>query len=162
MLHGKWCKKCLNVVSFILSFVILMRKMWIFGFSLGVCPMKPCNLVSSLKYLLSNGRRALLKGIRLGGSATFGEDEEPAKRTRTILFVIEIARIPLPGAPIVDRISSAVLRGVSHEGRLIKNKKAIETHELDRFRPPVWRNTLLMCSVGLYWLSYDITWDQMP
>ena len=26
---------------------------------------------------------------------------------------------PLPGAPTIDRISSAVLRGVSHEGRLI-------------------------------------------
>ena len=50
------------------------------------------------------------------------------------------ARTPLPGAPTVDRILSVVLRGVSHEGRLIeeehviKNKKAIETHELDRFR----------------------------
>ena len=42
------------------------------------------------------------------------------------------------------------------ERRVIKNKKATETHELDRFRPPVWRNTLLLWSVGLYWLSYDI------
>ena len=47
----------------------------------------------------------------------FGEDEEPAKYI--ILFVMETARTPLPGAPTVDRISSAVLRGVSHEGRLI-------------------------------------------
>ena len=29
------------------------------------------------------------------------------------------ARTPLPGAPTVDRISSVVLRGVSHKGRLI-------------------------------------------
>ena len=65
----------------------------------------------------------------------YGRDEEPAEKA--ILFDKEIARTPLPGAPTVDRISSAVLRGVSHEGRLIKNKKAIETHELDRFRPPV-------------------------
>ena len=46
-----------------------------------------------------------------------GRDEEPAEKT--ILFDKETARTPLPGAPTVDRISSAVLRGVSHEGRLI-------------------------------------------
>jgi hypothetical protein len=38
----------------------------------------------------------------------------------------------------------------SAEKRLIKNKNAIETHELDRFRPSVWRNTLLLWSIGLY------------
>ena len=59
-----------NVVSFILSFVILMAKIWIIGFSPGVCPTGPCNLVFSLGCLVSNGRRALLGGIRLGGSAT--------------------------------------------------------------------------------------------
>ena len=71
-----------------------------------------------------------------------GGYEEPTKRT--ILFYKETARTPLPGAPTIDRISSAVLRGVSHEGRLIgrggreiKNKKATEIHELDRFRPSV-------------------------
>ena len=61
------------------------------------------------------------------------------------MFGKETARTPLPSAPTVDRISSAVLRGVPHEGRLIgraeerviKNKKATETHELDRFRPSV-------------------------
>jgi len=46
-----------------------------------------------------------------------GRDEEPAEKA--ILFDKEIARKPLPGAPTVDRISSVVLRGVSHEGRLI-------------------------------------------
>ena len=45
-------------------------KMWIFGFSLGVCPTELRNLVSSLEYLVSNGRRVLLGDIRLGGSAT--------------------------------------------------------------------------------------------
>jgi len=59
-----------NDVSFILSFVILMAKMWISGFSPGVCPMEPSNLVFSPECLVSNGRRALLGGIRLGGSAT--------------------------------------------------------------------------------------------
>ena len=59
-----------NDVSFILSFVILMAKMWIFGFSPVVCPTEPSNLVFSLGCLVSNGRRALLGGIRLGGSAT--------------------------------------------------------------------------------------------
>ena len=36
-----------NDVSFILSFVILMAKMWIFGFSHVVCPTEPSNLVFS-------------------------------------------------------------------------------------------------------------------
>ena len=40
---------------------------------------------------------------------------------------------------------------------VIKNKKAIETHELDRFGLFARRNTLLLWSVGLYWRSYDIT-----
>ena len=61
-----------NDVSFILSFVILMAKMWIFRFSPGVCPMKLRNLMFSLECLVSNGRRALLGGIRLGGSTTCG------------------------------------------------------------------------------------------
>jgi len=60
-----------NGVSFILSFVILMAKMWIFGFSPGVCPTEPSNLVFSFGWLVSNGRQALLEGIRLGGSATY-------------------------------------------------------------------------------------------
>ena len=47
----------------------------------------------------------------------YGRDEEPAKHT--ILFDMETACTPLPGAPTVDRISSAVLQGVSHEGILI-------------------------------------------
>ena len=45
-----------NDVSFILSFVILMVKMWIFGFSSGVCPMEPSNLMFFLECLVSNGR----------------------------------------------------------------------------------------------------------
>ena len=47
----------------------------------------------------------------------YGRDKEPTEKA--ILFDKETARTPLPGAPTVDRISSAVLRGVSHEGRLI-------------------------------------------
>ena len=47
----------------------------------------------------------------------FGEDEELEKCT--ILFIMEIACTPLPGAPTVNIISLVVLRGVSHEGRLI-------------------------------------------
>ena len=46
-----------------------------------------------------------------------GRDEEHAEKT--ILFDKETTRTPLPGAPTIDRISSAVLQGVSHEGRLI-------------------------------------------
>ena len=37
-----------------------------------VCPMEPSNLVFSFECLVSNGRRALLGGIRLGGSAIGG------------------------------------------------------------------------------------------
>ena len=44
--------------------------MWIFGFSLGVCPTELHNLVFPLEYLVSNKRQVLLRGIRLGGSTT--------------------------------------------------------------------------------------------
>ena len=47
----------------------------------------------------------------------YRRNEEPTEKA--ILFDKEIARIPLPGAPTIDRISSAVHRGVSHDGRLI-------------------------------------------
>ena len=70
MLHKKRCKKwlkCCKLYSFICD---PDEKMWIFGFSLGVCSTKLHNLVSSLKYLVSNGRQVLLRGIRLGGSTT--------------------------------------------------------------------------------------------
>ena len=46
-----------------------------------------------------------------------GRDKEPAEKA--ILFDMETARKPLPGAPTINRILSVVLRGVSHEGRLI-------------------------------------------
>ena len=46
-----------------------------------------------------------------------GRDEEPMEKA--IVFDKETARTPLPSTPTVDRISLAVLRGVSHEGRLI-------------------------------------------
>ena len=45
-------------------------KMWIFEFSLGVCSTELRSLVSSLEYLVSNGRQVLLGGIGLGGSTT--------------------------------------------------------------------------------------------
>ena len=40
--------------------------------------------------------------------------------------------------------------------RVIENKKATETQELDRFGPSARRNTLLLWSIGLYWRSYDV------
>ena len=46
-----------------------------------------------------------------------GRDEEPMEKA--ILFDKEIAHTPLPSAPTVDGISSAVHRGVSRDGRLI-------------------------------------------
>ena len=61
-----------NDVSFILSFVILMKKYRFLGSLLGVCSTKLRNLVFFLEYLVSNRRQVLLGGIRLGGSATCG------------------------------------------------------------------------------------------
>ena len=46
--------------------------------------------------------------------SSYKRDEELAKKN--ILFDRETAHKPLPGAPTVDRISSAVLQGESHEG----------------------------------------------
>ena len=57
----------------------------------------------------------------------YGWDEEPAEKV--ILFDKETARKPLPGAPIVDRTSSIVLRGVSHEGRLIGREACYQEQE---------------------------------
>ena len=45
-------------------------KMWILEFSLGVCSTKLRSLVSSLEYLVSNGRQVLLGDIGLDSSAT--------------------------------------------------------------------------------------------
>ena len=72
-----------NDLSFILSFVILMAKMWIFGFSPGVCPTEPSNLVFSFGCLVSNRRQALLGGIRLGGSVTLPLRDPPAMEQLT-------------------------------------------------------------------------------
>ena len=41
---------------------------------------------------------------------------------------------------------------------VIENKKAIEAQELDRFGSSARHNTLLLWSIGLYWLSYDIAY----
>ena len=72
MLHGKGCKKwlkCCKLYSLICDPDV---KIWIFGFSPGVCPTELSNLVFSLWCLVSNRRRALLGGIRLCGSTTDG------------------------------------------------------------------------------------------
>ena len=66
MLRGKRCKKWLNCCKLYSLICNPDLKMWIFRFSLGVCSTELRNLVSSLKYLVSNG------GIRLGGFATGG------------------------------------------------------------------------------------------
>ena len=51
-----------NVVSFIISFMILKEKYGFFEFSLDVCSTEWHNLVHSLGYLVSNGRQVLLGG----------------------------------------------------------------------------------------------------
>ena len=60
----------------------------------------------------------------------FGEDEEPIKHT--ILFIIEIARMALPGMPTINKRYSAVLQGVSHEGRLIGREAYNQEQEGNR------------------------------
>ena len=56
-----------------------------------------------------------------------GRDEEPTGKA--ILFEKETVCNPLPGAPTVDRIPSAVLRGVSHKGRLIGRETCDQEQE---------------------------------
>ena len=46
-----------------------------------------------------------------------GRDKEPAEKV--ILFDRETTRKPLPSASTVDKICSAVHRGVSHDGRFV-------------------------------------------
>ena len=52
--------------------MILMEKYEFLGSPLRVCLTEPRDLVSSLGYLVSNERRVLLRGIRLGGSVADG------------------------------------------------------------------------------------------
>ena len=61
---------------------------------------------------------------------SYGRDEEPTEKA--ILFDKETTRTPLPGVPTVDRISSVVLRGVSHEGRLIDREACYQEQEGNR------------------------------
>jgi len=77
-----------NDVSFILSFVILMEKYGFSGSPLGVCPTEPSKLVFFFGCLVSNGRRALLRGIRLGGSATIFVLGFLFLQVRTILALV--------------------------------------------------------------------------
>ena len=60
----------------------------------------------------------------------YGWGEKPTKCT--ILFDMETTHTPLPGAPTIDRISSVVLRGVSHEGRLIGREACNQEQEGNR------------------------------
>ena len=60
----------------------------------------------------------------------YGRDDEPIENI--ILFDIEIARTPLPSTPTVNRISSAVLQGISHEGRLIGRDACNQEQEGNR------------------------------
>ena len=57
-------------------------------------------------------------------------DEESVEKA--ILFDKETTRTTLPGVPSVNRISSAVLRAVSHEGRLIGREACNQEQEGNR------------------------------
>ena len=60
----------------------------------------------------------------------YGRDEEPVEKA--ILFDKETIRKPLPSAPTINKISSVVLRGVSHEGRLIGREACDQEQEGSR------------------------------
>ena len=60
----------------------------------------------------------------------YGRDEEPTEKA--ILFNKETARTPLPSAPTVDRISSAVHRGAPRDGRLIGREACNQEQEGNR------------------------------
>ena len=59
-----------------------------------------------------------------------GRNEELVEKA--ILFDKETACTPLPGAPTIDIILSVVLRGVSHEGRLIGREACNQEQEGNR------------------------------
>jgi hypothetical protein len=59
-----------------------------------------------------------------------GRDKELAKKA--FLFNNETSRRPLPSAATVDKISSVVLRRVSHEGRLIDREACDQEQEGNR------------------------------
>ena len=88
-----------------------------------------------------------------------GRDEELTERT--ILFDMETARTPLPGAPTVDGISSAVLQGVSHEGRLIgrgaRNQEQ-EGNKDTRVRQVQADSTTEYPTHVVYWFVLAIVW----
>ena len=77
------------------------------------------------------------------------------------------ARIPLPGAPTIDRRCSAILRGVSHEGRLIgggvhnqelDGDTRCRDSDLDRFGPSDRHNTIRPVSL-VYCIVYEMYVD---
>ena len=68
-----------NVVSFILSFMILTKNVDFLALP-WVGSIERHDLVHSLGYLVSNGGQVLLEGIRLGGSATLRPRNQLATR----------------------------------------------------------------------------------
>ena len=56
-----------------------------------------------------------------------GRDEEPTEKA--ILFDKKTSRTTLPGVPTVDKISLSLIRGVSHEDRLIDREACDQEQE---------------------------------
>ena len=85
----------------------------------------------------------------------FGPSQGAATpQASTIGLSIEYRRQSSKGYPMKVDWSVAM--------RVIENKKTTETQELDRFGLSARCNTLLLWSVGLYWLLYDVACDPMP
>ena len=78
----------------------------------------------------------------------FGESGE--LKNRTILFAMKQDAHPYLAYQLLTKCDRQSTEGDPHDGRLIgwmremKNKKATETQELDRFGPSARRNTLLL------------------
>ena len=84
-----------------------------------------------------------------------------------IWFTMDRHARPLPGMPTVDKRCSVVLRGVSHEGRLIdggvRNQEPegdtrCRDSDLDRFGLSDRRNTLRPVSL-VYCIEYEVYVD---
>ena len=121
---------------------------------LRACGCRPCVLIGSRRLDTCVGAPSQRQPVLAGRTDRRREDVVDLKVRHLVHH--GLARTPLPGVPTVNRISSVVLRGVSHEGRLIgggvRNQEPDgdtrrRDSDLDRFGPSDRCNTL--CPMSL-------------
>ena len=96
-----------------------------------VCPTEPSNLVFSFWCLVSNGRRALLGGIRLGSSATLTKSPSRLRRAEDLgvkIYDAETCKLSATNndAELRVQILKSYLQGYIYEifsKKRLKNKK---------------------------------------